>query len=146
MKNYLVAGLCLLVSTLVGCGSGTNELEVTGEVTINGKPLPEGSITFVAPSGDSQTGGGVIKDGKFIAIVAPGKKKVLIVGHEVAGEEPLYQGVPDSPTRKVLKPLTPIIYNSVTTTPLEADIQGKTDALKFELTGDAPKLTDTRSK
>ncbi len=143
MRNFLASGLCLAAFALVGCGESRKEVEVTGEITINGNPLPEGSITFVASSGDAQTGGGIVKDGKYLAFVSPGPKVVLVVGHEIAGEEPLYQGVPDSPTRQILKTLTPIVYNAAKTSPLKAEISGKTEGLNFELTGEPPKLPTT---
>lgn len=130
----LVFATLMLVNAL-GCGGGeaVHEVEVTGKITIDGQPIDQGSISFVAADGVARTGGGVIKDGKYIARVAPGEKKVMVLGNRVVGTEPLYQGVPDSPTREKLETVTPPAYNAAHQTPLTATINDGPQTLDFEL-------------
>lgn len=122
-----------------GCGSNNPELTVSGNVTINGEPIEGGSITFVAEDGVAATGGGTIQNGKYTAIVLPGRKKVLVLGSKLVGEEPEYQGVPDSPMRQVFQTVTPEKYNAAHLTPLTANIEKAGESLDFALTGDPPK-------
>lgn len=61
------------------------------------------------------------------------KKIVLVNGGKIVGKEPLYQGVPDSPTRDKIEAVTPMEYNHKETSNLTADITGKTENLNFEL-------------
>jgi len=118
-----------------GCADdGKNEVEVSGSVSIDGRPIPQGMITFLAEDGQTPTGGGPIKDGKYTAKVPPGKKKVMVLGNEIVGTEPSLKGVPDSAPRDVLKTLTPLEYNAAHVTPLRADITGSQEGLDFELT------------
>lgn len=135
---YLFPALALLVF-FSGCGSPNPELTISGHVTINGEPIEGGSITFVAEDGVAATGGGTIQNGRYTAIVMPGRKKVLVLGNKLVGEEPEYQGVPDSPMRQVFKTVTPENYNAAHLTPLTATIEKAEENLDFALTGEPPK-------
>lgn len=142
IASLALASLCL---TFTGCQETRNEFEVKGTVTINGKPIENGVITFVAADGVAQTAGGTITNGQYTAHVPPGPKTVLVLGNEVAGEEPLYKGVKDSPTRPIIKTITPVKYNSPAGSPLKADISGNAETLNFELEGPAPKPAELAS-
>lgn len=141
-QKLSVVGLGCVTICLVGCGEQTTEVQLTGAVSINGKPIPNGMISFVDKAGIAPTGGGVIQDGKYTAFVEPGSKTVLVLGNEVVGEEAQYQGVSDSPLRKVYKTLTPTKYNAAHESDLKAEISGPQEGLDFELTGKAPNIDD----
>lgn len=130
----LVLSGVMLVSA-IGCSGGetVHEVEVTGKITIDGQPIDNGSISFVAADGVARTGGGIIKDGQYIARVAPGEKKVMVLGNKLVGTEPLYQGVPDSPTREKFETVTPPAYNAAHQTPLRATITDGPQTVDFEL-------------
>jgi len=132
--GFVFAALVLL--GVVGCGGGeaVHEVEVTGSVTIDGEPIDQGSISFVAVDGVARTGGGIIKDGKYLARVAPGEKKVMVLGNKLVGTEPLYKGVPDSPTRDKYEMITPPAYNAAHQTPLTATITDGPQTIDFDLT------------
>src|SRR5437870_135240 len=69
--------LALLVSLIPGCGSGS--ASISGEVTYNGEPVGDGSITFLAADGKGATAGGMIEGGRFaVHNVVPGPKVVKI--------------------------------------------------------------------
>jgi hypothetical protein len=56
-----------LAAGVLGCGSsGPQRASVAGEVTLNGSPIEQGTITFVPASGNAgPTAGGAIIDGKY---------------------------------------------------------------------------------
>jgi hypothetical protein len=72
----LAAGLALLA---IGCG-GDKRAEVSGKVTMAGKSLPGGIITFVSASDSNRVGTGVISaDGNYRVGDAPvGECKVVV--------------------------------------------------------------------
>lgn len=137
--SFISLSLCLslaLLAPLTGCGEKSDNVKVTGTVTVDGTPVETGSITFLAEDNAGPTGGGVINDGKFEASVAPGKKIVMIVGSKVIGERLRLEGVPDSGTVEDLETVTHPLYNTREHSPLRADITGATTDLKFNLTAD----------
>jgi hypothetical protein len=76
----LVPGLAVfLVSAAVGCGSGSGVHQVSGKVTLDNEPLPDGDITFFPEAKDAAPEGGKIKDGQYkLNKVKSGKNKVVI--------------------------------------------------------------------
>ena len=78
-RTFLVRLLpvALLVSLSAGCGDGS--ASVSGEVTYNGEPVGDGSITFLSTDGKGATAGGMIESGRFaVDNVTPGPKVVKI--------------------------------------------------------------------
>jgi hypothetical protein len=71
LRWLLLMGLPLLV----GCGRGS-ELQreaVSGTVTYQGKPIPDGAITFVPLKGTQGPGAGaLIRDGKYTVVAGGG--------------------------------------------------------------------------
>jgi len=127
----------LLLSVVVGCsGAKKDEVEVTGSVTIDGQPVPQGVVQFVAKDGQTPTGGGVIKDGKYVAKVPPGEKTVLVLGTKVVGQEPESPDMPGSAMRDVIETVTPPQYNAEHLTPLKATITDSQAGVDFKLTKD----------
>jgi hypothetical protein len=62
-----------------GCGGGSGTGEVSGNVTVDGKPAPRGSsITFFPTDGKAPTAGGSIEDGKYTVRVPVGTAKIEI--------------------------------------------------------------------
>lgn len=124
--------LALLI--LVGCGAEeTTTVPVSGTVTVEGKPIDQGAITFCSIDGETPKTGGVIKEGKYTANVEPGDKVVMVLGNEIVGTEQVIEGVPDSGTRDKLRKVTHANYNAEHLTPLKASITGPTENLDFDL-------------
>lgn len=137
----LGAFLSVVFLALAGCGGqgGVEGYAVSGKVTIDGEPIPQGSVTFIAADGATPTGGGTITDGVYTApSVPPGEKIVLVLGTKVVGQEPSLAGVPDSAPRDVVETVTPPAYNAASATPLKASITGPQQDLNFDLTKDVP--------
>jgi len=132
--QYVISLMILFSFLLPGCGPPkTNTVKVTGKITIDGNPIEQGAIKFIAVDGATPGGGGTISNGTYYAEVPPGKKKVLVNGQKVVGKEPLYKDMPNSPTRDKLEATTPLVYNNQEASPLEADIKGETKNLDFDL-------------
>jgi hypothetical protein len=118
-----LAGSLLLCSVLAiagGCGSGGNTGKVTGTVTFDGAPVPDGQITFES---DTVTGA-QIKDGKFEADVPVGKHKVKIVANREEGVAA--DGLPNFVS------YIPKKYNEQTT--LEEEVKSGKNEFTFDLT------------
>lgn len=56
---------------VMGCG-GLQRAAVEGEVTVNGEPLPEGTIVFVGLDGTAPSAGAAIVDGAYAVPAAQG--------------------------------------------------------------------------
>jgi hypothetical protein len=98
--------------------------EVHGEVTLDGKPLREGSIRFEPMNGNAPTAGALIKDGHFTTSVPVGENKVEINAWEIV--PPKNPGGEES-TRELLPPR----YNEKSKLTLTVE-QGRNEA-KFDL-------------
>jgi hypothetical protein len=63
----LMASALLLAALAPGCGPGTplGRQSVSGTVTLDGKPLPAGSIMFEPQGSQGALGGAAVTDGKF---------------------------------------------------------------------------------
>lgn len=97
-----------------GCGSGRSP--VSGEVTFDGKPVQEGTITLEPADGQGQTTGGKIADGKYYlagdAAPLPGKKTVRIFAVRKTGRR-IPAGPPSPPDTMVeeIERYIPSAYN-----------------------------------
>jgi hypothetical protein len=86
---------CLLFLVICGCSHGPDypNTTVTGTVTIDGTPVPEGQITF-RPAAQGPVVGGKIVDGKYHCDRVPlGKNRVTFVANAA---EPIT--IPDGST------------------------------------------------
>lgn len=130
----LLIGATFAGAFVLGCSSGSSvhQVDVTGKVTIDGEPVPRGTITFVAEDGQTPTGGGIIEEGNYIAKVPPGDKIVMVLGNKLVGQEPEFD-TPGSAMRNVYETVTPPAYNAEHLTPLRATITESQENLDFEL-------------
>lgn len=81
MRQLLTLAFALVM--LAGCG-GEPQAEVSGTVTSNGSPLPEGEIIFEAADGSTTPAAGPIRNGAYSVTVAPGTKRVKITASRPA--------------------------------------------------------------
>ena len=129
---------CLLAAITVaaicpGCSDG--RLPIQGEVTIDGKPIEEGTISLEPADGKGPTTGGKIVAGKYQlsggAAPLPGKKIVRIFGVRKTGRR-VHDGFSGVMVDEI-KPCTPDVYNARTT-------------LSCEVAADGPKQIDFHLK
>jgi hypothetical protein len=122
----------LLAVLLVGCGGEKDDLprrSVAGTVTLDGKPLSQGSIQFLPTGPDTPTAAMVeVKGGTYTITTAqglvPGHYKVLISSANVPASDPAKADALPGMSGPPLKELLPVRYNAQST--LSAEV--KTDA------------------
>lgn len=119
----------------VGCGGGPSDApktyEVSGTVTLDGQPVPEGAMVFLDPDGKQKSYGASIKDGNFSTSMTAGKKKVEINASRESKDK-MAPGPSGGPPVPVLEQYIPVQYNKQTT--LEADISADgSNELTFDL-------------
>ena len=129
----------ILTLLLVGCGGrgGVERGAVSGEVTLDGEPVPEGAITFFAAGeNEGPASGGPILDGRFdiarsqgpvvgtnrVEITAPRK-----TGKKVRSPDPIAAGG----MMDEWKESVPTRYNTRST--LEEQIQAGKNKIDFAL-------------
>ncbi len=110
-----MAFLCMMIWIGTGCGSG--KLALKGEVTFNGQPVPEGSISFEPADGKGSVTGGTISGGRYHlegeAGTTPGEKIVRIMAVRKTGRKiPIGEGT--GLVEEIL-PYIPSNYNSEST-------------------------------
>ena len=132
--------LCVSTLLLVGCsnrGSKGPTGEVEGSVTIDGKPLLEGSVVFSNPT-TGATDAAKLDSGKF-KIQAP-----LQVGkYQVSFEPPAPPQPTDAASGKKARSATaiPAGYHAAGTTDQVADVKEGPNQFVFRLTKKGPKRT-----
>ncbi|MFO0980085.1 MAG: hypothetical protein U0996_27050 [Planctomycetaceae bacterium] len=126
--------LMLLCSFVVGCGGsdGPELADVTGTVTLDGKPLSRASIRFVPEaSGGSPSYGATNKDGEYQLLFSADKSGAMIGRHRVEIEmlEPEYDQegklVGEKPA------VLPAKYRNGSE--LSADVKSGSNAIPFQL-------------
>jgi hypothetical protein len=82
LRCSLLAAAPFLLFVLVGCGGGDNREGLSGTVTLNGKNLDRGVITFVSEGNSPTQASAVVENGQYAIPqpqgLAPGKYKVSI--------------------------------------------------------------------
>lgn len=126
-----LVGVCTVALLAAGCGreSGPLKVAVRGEVTLDGKPVPQGQIVLSDAAGVGQSFGGEIRDGEYSVRVTLGKKKVSISSMQVvSGKQSKYGGIQGDPVSAenpadVYEEVIPPQYNAKTE--LTADVSEK---------------------
>jgi hypothetical protein len=105
----------LLPGLAFGCRSGPLMCDVSGTITLDGQPVPDGEIIFQAVNNDITPDVGQIMAGRFSLRVRVGPKRVLILSSKkVPGKGPRGENF-------MLVRTIPPRYNDETT--LQADIK-----------------------
>ena len=118
--------IILAVIVLANCtGCGSNRCPISGEVTFDGKPVQNGTITFEPIDGQGPTSGGKVTDGRYSlvgdAALLPDKKAVRIsASHKTGRKVPAGPPAPPGTMVDEIKRFIPAIYNVKTT--LSCDI------------------------
>jgi len=105
-------------------------MAISGTVELNGKPLPEGNITFEPKDKDLRAEGADIRDGKYALTIMPGNYAVKI---RATKKVPLEPGEPSvSGEKDKLVRIIPTQYNDKTT--LNAAVSAAAPTHDFKLT------------
>jgi hypothetical protein len=122
--RQVARGAALAAALLAGCSSAGGEVEVTGAVTLNDKPVGnanEALIRFVPADGKGRPVDGFVDQGKYAVRVPPGAYKVEITWNRPTGKKIARPGVkgPGAEQDEVVAEV-PAKYN--TATELKADV------------------------
>ncbi|MCS7304108.1 MAG: hypothetical protein NZ602_03235 [Thermoguttaceae bacterium] len=118
-------GMGLVVAA--GCGQkGPQTYPVSGTVTFDGQPIPEGRISFVPEDGKAAPDSAPIVQGKFQFQVKAGRHRVEIVADRPTGKVDPVMGM--APRESYI----PACYNSQTILRAEVTPQGP-NQFTFEL-------------
>ena len=119
---------------LAGCGSG--RFPVAGEVTFDGKPVEQGTISFEPADGKGPTTGGKILGGKYEfkgkAAPLPGKKAVRIFAARKTGRQVEVKRSKPKLMVDEIERYIPDSYNTKTTLSCEVADRG-TNQIDFHL-------------
>ena len=135
MRQISLAMFFVCLLGIVGCGgeTGPQTITISGEVTFNGEPMPDGDIIFRPDDRNLAADAGKIQAGKYSMECKPGKKTVEIRGRRtVAGakEQTLETGESGTETEQYI----PLEFNDKTT--LKADVTESVEkTFDFALTG-----------
>jgi hypothetical protein len=129
-------GLAVVVACW-GCADPKNAT-LTGNVTLDGAAVPQGSISFFPVDGKGSTAGGEIVDGKYSVQVPFGTSRVEIRVAKVTGQKKLYD-TPDSPVQNVLSEVLPPRYNDLSELQVTVEKGKKAEPVDFDLTLKDPK-------
>src|SRR5205809_273909 len=111
-ESLYVFAAAILFFLPLGCFNKPPVGKVTGDVTLDGQPIKDGSILFLPMDGQGQTAGAPIKDGKFVAEQVPvTKMKVEIHGNKPTGRKIKAYDTPDSPVSDEIVEIVPQRYN-----------------------------------
>jgi hypothetical protein len=135
LLRFGAACSCALILASLGCSKGPPV--VHGTVTLDGKPIEDGTIQFSALDGQAPTAGGQIVDGKFETRAAITKYRVKIESNVVLGPD----GKVVDTSKKIdkysnranftVKKLVPDKYN--TQSELELDVKAGLNEPVFDL-------------
>jgi hypothetical protein len=131
----LLAAVCLI--GIVGCG-GVYDSTVTGIVTLDGNPLPRGTVAF-NPENGPPAYGQINSTGEYA--VMTGREEGLPAGSYVvtvvSNEAPTELGKDGAPP-PAGKPITPPWYRSKQTSGLNYSIEAGSNEINIELSSTPP--------
>jgi hypothetical protein len=105
----------LLFAVLLCTGCRSKDLEIKGKVTLAGKPINLGTISFQPAEGHGPTAAEKVADGQFSVRIMPGKYNVQITGFRKVGQQHANVSDPNSPMKDILEPIVPNRYNTAST-------------------------------
>src|SRR5262245_48439516 len=121
----LTAGLLLCA----GCSSEPRSYRVTGTVTFEGQPLPQGDIHFIATDGRWGAEAGKIKAGRYELMAKAGPKRV-----EITASRALPGGARGAGGEVIPEEYIPDEYNAKSELTAEVTANGKNE-FDFRLKG-----------
>jgi hypothetical protein len=99
-----IALMSFLGILVAGCSKGRPMGDVRGRVTVNGEPVKEGGVRFIPVNGQTQTTGGIIRDGSFSVQVPVTKQRVEFSANVVDKEKTPPNATGDQIVMKILIP------------------------------------------
>jgi hypothetical protein len=138
--NFIAVGWAALLAGVVGCGGSGSEATVEGMVTLDGAPVPAGSISFVPSAGGTQAYAMSDESGNYEAYTGrkpglrPGEYKVTVVARQKPQVNQTEAGGPAAAGESI----TPRWYASPETTSLAISVEPGANDINLELSSQAP--------
>lgn len=136
LRKIPTACLLLFLFLIIpsGCGRGDGFIRITGTVTLDGEPLMDGSMSFASVDGMTAGAGCPITDGRFEALVPPGRKRVAIQAMKNIGSKKRDE-VDGGGTVPVFAPLlkVPKLVEGELTNSYEMEVKPKNGAFHIDL-------------
>jgi hypothetical protein len=110
MRRTLMAAAVTLAGLAGGCNSGGGLIDIEGTVTVNGKDVKEGDITFAPEDKKFGGQGGKIIDGRFKMKARAGKNTVTFVASEETGKKVPSAAGPGAPAEAERQSIIPAKY------------------------------------
>ena len=135
-QNLLLASA---LAALAGCG-GVYDASVEGLVTLDGSPIPAGSVAFIPSSGGSPAYAQSDSSGRYEvytgkeAGLPPGKYDVTVVARAAPTEKRSKSGGPPPPGKQI----TPPWYGSSKSSPLNYTVESGSNEIDIALTSVTP--------
>lgn len=134
LSRRLAPWLLLAAVCLIGCGpppKGT----VSGKITVNGKPLPEGLITFLSQVGKKEVSNAKIKNGEYQTDeMLAGPAKIVIIPTLAQETIPVDKGDVRPPPKGKAKSLdVPSKYQDANTSGLEITVNAGANTFDKDL-------------
>jgi hypothetical protein len=138
--NFFALCWATLLAGVVGCGGASSESTVQGVVTLDGAPVPAGSISFVPSAGGTQAYAMSDESGNYEAYTGrkpglrPGEYKVTVVARKKPEVNQTEAGGPATAGESI----TPRWYASPETTSLAIKVEPGANEANLELTTQTP--------
>ncbi|MDO5554200.1 MAG: hypothetical protein Q4G68_10610 [Planctomycetia bacterium] len=133
MKYSIIVAMLLSLVLATGCGKpGRHEIEVSGNVTLDGQPVEKGAVFFLPTGAGGSDGGGNIVDGKYTALVTLGEKLIRVRGSKYMGQVKNTDPAYSNETKASYKMITdPKLHEDGST--LKVEIKGRKMTLDLAL-------------
>lgn len=125
--------LFLAACCLVGCRgeTGPAKYTVSGTVTLDGKPLSNGDVTFYPVAGNLPAAAGKLEDGRYTFRTVAGEHRVVV---RAVSDKPIITSPIDPP---LYESIVPARYNDATTLTADVTPAGR-NRFDFDLASDRP--------
>jgi len=130
LQSFHLGMLLMVLSVATGCTSA--EATVSGKITLDGKALDKGDVSFTSTSGGPLAYGAIDSNGQYQLQtgtgkgVSPGSYQVTVVANEVL--------TPTDPSAPLIpKLITPARYSVPATSGLTAEVKPGANTFDFEL-------------
>jgi len=132
-RQQIICFWAVVLAGLLGCSRNTNRLAVSGTVTIDGRPLASGLISFQALENTVSGTGTAIEQGRYELPaqrgLLPGKYRVIIQGFRETGRV-----IKDPQIGKDIPEIVPIRFNNADALDVVVTEKGP-NRFDFNLTG-----------